>query len=367
MLQILIPLLTVGLWAWTGVTGGSGGVTLAQVRADALANPDAYGIAGGAGGGHETISISLNYSSAIGPSYSTGSGAPGAGGGQVGSVYQDTDAGDFYLKKSSGWVLLTLPGEPDIVNNGPPGLFNAQGGAAGSFLFDYKNLAYWGPYDDNAGTWGTGQYVAFEFHALAGAPTGGDGVEGDWAWYAPDGTHVRVYGPKDASGWPSTYTDFAVSDSSTATVGLWNDVSKTCVSGDEVYLFPGDGSAKHNCDTTTFSDGGYTLRRKLAVATGETLAADRLIIGGELVTTAYTTSSSTLAVTAAIAGTALPLGNPSGFGAAANGLVPSVGSSVSRSIVFGGGAGGAVTLWLRADNLADITSLTGTLTLYALP
>jgi hypothetical protein len=260
-----------------------------------------------------------------------------------------------------------MPGVVDGTNAGSPLQFNNYGLAEGDHLFDTKNLAYWGPYDNGTGSWGTAQYVAFSLLELAGAPAGGDGVEGDWAWYAPDGTHVRVYGPMEAAGWPSTYQEFTVSDSATANVAFFNDVSTSCSGSNDVLVYPGDGTFNSNCSPASAANGGYTTRRGLLVDTGETLPADRLVIGGELVATAYTTTSSTVAVTATVAGTTVPLGNPSGFGAALNGLVPTVGSSVSRAIVFGGGAGGAVRIWLRADNLADVTALTGTLKLYALP
>lgn len=243
------------------------------------------------GGGASLVirTETFNYTSAMGPSYTSNTGAPSAMTGVPGSLYFDSMDGDVYLKTSAGWGTPTaavplgsnFPGKPyDFVGND------------GDYHLDTEGAVLWGP--KTAGTWtGTDNPLwTWTMVALAGdEPTALEGSEGDWGW-SDDGVYIRIYGPKSAStGWPMLYTYVSNVGINTANISLVNSAPSS-TTADEIRVLGGSGFIYHNNTSALVASlNGFCLVKRVVVDTGLTVPANHLFLGASVVVTSMASST----------------------------------------------------------------------------
>lgn len=326
-------------------------------------------VGGGGGGGATltTVSSSFDFTSAMGPEFTTAAGPVVESGQQVGSLYRDSSNGDIYLKTSAGWgVPVGSAPDPFISGNGAPQAFT---GVDGDYYLDLDYPAVYGP--KAGGAWPAGTpLAAWTMVALAGAtPIPAEGVEGDWGW-SNDGTYIRIYGPKSSAGWPTEYSRYLAAGIDTGKISLSLDPGFT--GADEIRVVPGSGQVYNNGSPTTIASyNGYCTWRRYSVVPGTSVGANSLLIGAELVTDTATSSSGTPIVTGRVGSTVMGLTSTSGF-TSYPGLYASTGVTSRTATAQSFSAGGAVTIDFFDVNfgnylsLANITALKGTVKFYFL-
>lgn len=247
----------------------------------------------GGGGGVVVRSYPFSFTSAMGPTYTTGSGAPPAPTGMAGSIYYDTTNYDVYLKTSAGWGAPVASGLNPLAGatSGKPYDYM---GSDGDYYIDTQAAVVWGP--KALGTWvGTDvPMIAWSMIALAGVtPTALEGSEGDWGW-SDDGTYIRIYGPKSGTdGWPTLYSRYSNALIDTGKIGL---VNESLFAGfDEIRVLAGPGTIYNNgSNATVASYNGYCLWRRQTVDTALTIPASHVFIGVSVEVSGFTSTGSPL-------------------------------------------------------------------------
>jgi hypothetical protein len=191
---------------------GGGGSTFANLYGPKVATgwPSTYvSLVGPQGAAGPTGSSGTNGSSGA-------NGAPGAAGssGANGlSIYNSTVApssgngitGDSYIHTFSGSTYARLYG-PKVATGWPSTYFDLRGadGSSGA-----------------NGTNGSSGANGLSIYNSTAAPSSGNGITGDSYIHTFSGsTYARLYGPKVATGWPSTYVDLRGADGSPYTIRI---------------------------------------------------------------------------------------------------------------------------------------------------
>lgn len=243
---------------------------------------------GGPGGGGVVVrSYPFSFTSAMGPSYSTGLTAPSPLAGAVGSIYYDSAAYNVYLKTSAGWGAPVATGVTPLyfASSGKPYDYT---GNDGDYYIDTDAAVVWGP--KALGTWaGTNvPMAAWSMIALAGVTPGPlEGSEGDWGW-SDDGTYIRIYGPKSGTtGWPMQYSRYSNATIDTGQIGL---VQESASAGPtEIRVLGGLGTIYNNFGSTTIASyNGYCVWKRLVVDTSTAIPAGHVFIGASMEVSALT-------------------------------------------------------------------------------
>lgn len=280
-----------GSYKVDGSTSAGSSVLLMGGATEDLVEPSGTG--GTGGGGVITRSVSFSFTSPMGPSFYQDVAAPAGALGEVGSLFYNSSSGDIYLKTSSGWgTPVATAGTPFTYGPGTP--FSYMG-SDGDYYLDIEGAALFGP--KAAGVWPAGTpLAAWTMVALSGiTPTAIEGNEGDWGW-SNDGTYIRIYGPKMASGWPTEYTPFLASGINTANISVvFEDPGFT--GSDEIRVVGGSGTIYSNgSQYTSQSYNGYCKWLRRLESTGLTVPSNHLFIGAEALTTNLVGSGYTVAI-----------------------------------------------------------------------
>jgi len=318
---------------------------------------------GGGSGGFSSIVIPFSQAGQLGPAYTTDNAAPSVGITTVGSVHYDADDEEVYYRDSAGWQGPTgAPGAPFTVDTTGPFAWN---GSMGDYFLNTTELEFYGPKGTD---WGAATSVAgWALIEVLADPVIGDGGEGDYAWRDMGGGAVRVWGPKLSTGWGTEYLSFTGVD--TATPKIYMGAPPSGWSGaDELWVRPGSGTIIHGGGTASFQNG-YTVKRLIIHDPSEAIAAAKLLIGAELESVDVTygiTSGDVLQVKVLLDSTSINLGTtvtPTWM------QQPSVGESISKSIIKSSGAGSDIYLHIRygsGQSLGSVSDVDFTITLFYL-
>lgn len=299
--------------------------------------------------------FTINYTSAIGPAYVEGTGAP-ATTPPVGTVFRDLNTDNLYLYTSAGWSAPMAVSVSPIIGwtegmNFPPASYL---GTTGDYIIDVSNLVIYGPKTGISPFWSGTPLHSWSLLALSGPPVLTDGAEGDWAWYEFDASNLHVYGPKMASGWATTYETINHYYTPISTVQFQYTDDAT---GGDIRITPGFGAYSTSSYGNIFASGGYTRLMSKLESTTIVLGSNMLVIGAEMVTSACTFGFTT------------PVCTIYGDGVSLGGTLSATTSRDSFNTLFDGSSQTLqVGLSLQSSygyDMSDVTTWQSTVTVYA--